>query len=100
VTSGSGPLRPRDVDAALARIRAGQPLVGTFMHEHGLELPFVERSALSFEDGRFVHRVGGEAFTGRGYETEAIGDTVRYLDEAGARSALQQDALLRAALRG
>lgn len=88
------------VDAAIERLRAGETLRGSFLHEHGLDRPFHEVSELRFdaERGDFVFQTGGDAPRdgAPGYDSERRPE--ERLDEAGARVKLTQSLPLRSTL--
>ena len=83
------------IATAIEQVRAGKPLYGSFMHDHGLPTPIVSCSRLYFEEGTFIYKTW--------YEEPVIGspeESVRleHLHESDAREVLLKDDRLRSAI--
>jgi hypothetical protein len=87
-----------EIDQAIARLRAGETLSGSFMHDHGLESPLVSCSTLR-RDG------DGDAFVFETWLEEPVVPTVpfqreaRRVSEAEVRKLFETDSALKNALR-
>lgn len=83
------------IDNTIEQVRAGKPLYGSCMHDHGLPSPIVSCSSLRFEQGSFLYRTWYEEPV---VDTQEWDVKLEHLDEVGVREILLRDERLRTVL--
>ena len=83
------------INNTIEQVRAGKPLYGSFMHDHGLPTPIVSCSSVRFEQGTFIYKTW--------YEEPVVGSPeesarLEHLNESDVREVLLKDDRLRSAI--